>query len=43
MIAITTLSTLLGVFMGSEIADNIIEEDKNLFSENNDSQTFEDD
>ena len=32
VIAITTLSTLLGVFMGSEIADNLYEEEQEVLN-----------
>tara|TARA_Y100001978_G_scaffold197590_1_gene208697 strand:- start:92 stop:682 length:591 start_codon:yes stop_codon:yes gene_type:complete len=41
VIAITTLSTLLGVFMGSEIADNIYQEEQEVLnvSMNKNSQT----
>ena len=42
MIAITTIGTLLGVFMGSEIADNIIDQDNN-YSQRIMNSAFEDD
>ncbi len=42
MIAITTIGTVMGALMGSEIADNIIEEDNN-YSQRIMNSAFEDD
>ena len=41
VVAVTTLGTLLGVFMGSEIADNLIQDEKIIVNEslNSDEQT----
>ena len=42
MVAITTIGTVMGALMGSEIADNIIEEDNN-YSQRIMNSAFEDD
>lgn len=41
VVAVTTIGTLLGVFMGSEIADNLIQDEKIIVNEslNSDNQT----
>ena len=42
MVAVTTIGTVMGALLGSEIADNIIEEDKN-YSQRIMNSAFEDD
>ena len=42
MVAVTTIGTVIGALLGSEIADNIIEEDKN-YSQRIMNSAFEDD
>ena len=42
MVAVTTIGTVMGALLGSEIADNIIEKDKN-YSQRIMNSAFEDD